>query len=299
MEKIWNWGLEVIRLFQTVQSPVLTSVVKFITNLGDAPFYIILLCIILWVVDYTKGFRLGFVLLLSASINNAVKSYLNVPRPYTRDPSVGLLSETSSSTPSAHSQNSAAFWSQFAYLNPKLKKALSLTIAFGMPLLIGLTRIYLGVHYPTDVLMGWGIGFAVSIYAVLFAPLLTRLFTRVPKIFKILIAALVVVLLNILSPQDTSMQAALFGLCFGYILITDDKGYDAKSGSLLHKIARTLLGITVIAALYYGLKIVFPGEDSSQYQAFRFLRYALVGFTASYLLPKLFILLKMGKPLQE
>lgn len=299
MENIWEWGLEVIRIFQSIQSPFLTGLVRFITHLGAAPAYIVLLCIILWTVDYKKGFRLGFVLLFSASLNNAIKSYLNVPRPYTRDPSVGLSSETSSSTPSGHSQNSAAFWSHFSYLNPKLKKVLALTIAFAFPLLIGLTRIYLGVHYPTDVLMGWGIGFAVSIYAILFAPLVTPLLNRLPKIFKILTAALLVVLFNILSPEDTSMQAALFGLCLGFILLCENKGFNAKSGSIPQKIIRTLIGLAVVAALYYGLKLVFPGEDSAQYQAFRFIRYALVGFFTSFVLPKLFILLKTAEPLQE
>lgn len=299
MENIWDWGLDIIRIFQTIQSPFLTAVVKFITNLGAGPAYIILLCIIMWTVDYTKGFRLGFVLLFSASINNAAKSYLNVPRPYTRDPSVGLSTESSSSTPSGHSQNSAAFWSHFAYLNPKLKKAFALSIAFVIPLLIGLTRIYLGVHYPTDVLMGWGIGFAVSIYAILFAPLVTPLLSRLPKIIKILTAALLVVLFNILSPEDTSMQAALFGLCLGFILLCEDKGFNAKSGTAVQKIIRAILGIAVVAALYYGLKAVFPGEDSAQYQAFRFIRYGLVGFFTSFVMPKFFILIKTAEPLQE
>ncbi len=299
MEKIWDWGLEVIRGFQTIQSPVLTSIIKVITNFGTAPVYIVILCIILWTIDYNKGFRLGFVLLFSASVNNSIKSYLNVPRPYTRDPSVGLSTETSSSTPSGHSQNSAAFWSHFAFLNKNSKRVFAFLIAFGIPLIIGLTRIYLGVHYPTDVLMGWGIGFAVSIYTILFAPLLSSLFSRIAKIFKILILAIVVAFFNILSPVDTSMQAAFFGLCLGYILLTDENGFNAKSGTAAQKLLRILIGIAVVAALYFGLKIVFPGEESGQYQAFRFLRYALVGFFVSFVLPKFFVLIRIAQKAQE
>lgn len=295
MENTWEWGLDVIRLFQSVQSPFLTGIVKFITALGDAPFYIILLCLILWTIDYKKGFRLGFVLLFSASANNGIKAGLNVPRPYTRDASIGLAVEDSSSTPSGHSQNSAAFWSHFSFLNPKLNKVVSLVIAFGFPLIIGLTRIYLGVHYPTDVFIGWGIGFAVSLYTMLLAPVISTRLASLPKMFKVLIAALLTALFNFLSPNDTSMQAAFFGFCFGYILTIEQYGFDAKSGSIIQKTVRFFLGIAIIALLYFGLKLVLPGEESAQYQAFRFLRYCSVGFAASFLLPKLFITLKLAK----
>ncbi len=296
MEKIWDWGLEVIRFFQTIKSPAVTAVIGFISNLGGPAAYIFLLCILLWVYDQKKGFRLGFILLFSASVNNALKFHFNVPRPYTKDPSVGLAVEKSSSTPSAHAQNSAAFWSYFAFLNPKLRKDSALSIAFGIPFIIGLTRIYLGVHYPSDVFLGWGIGFGISVYTIFLSKYAEKILEKMPKMFKILIAAVLVMIFNFFSPEDTSMQAALFGLCTGYILITGDKGFDASSGTVLQKIIRSVLGAAVVAALYYGLKIVLPAEGSTNYQLFKFLRYAVIGFVGTYVLPKLFLLFKLAKP---
>lgn len=299
MEAMWDWGLDIIRIFQTIESPVLTNIVKAVSFLGSAPAYIILLCVIFWAFDQKIGFRLGIILLFSASVNNSLKSFLQVPRPYTRDPSVGLAVESSSSTPSGHSQNSAAFWPTFSFLHPKMKKLVSILIAVLIPVLIGLTRIYLGVHYPTDVLFGWAIGFSIALFSMFFSVYIIKFISSLPKMFKVLLAALVTFLFNMLSPADTSMQAALFGFALGYVFLIDKNFFDAKSGSLLEKVIRTMIGLCVIGALYIGLKQIFPGETSNYYQLFRFTRFALVGFFASFVLPRLFVIMKLAKPLQE
>ncbi len=301
---VYEWGLEVIRTVQSIKSDVLTFFMLFISFLSDSLAYLCFLPILFWCIDEKKGLKVGLLVLFSASINTSIKDFLQVPRPYVQDPSVGLTTGPSFSTPSGHSQNSAAFWPFFASLftfSKKQKKNILLkaSLAIGMPLLIGFTRVYLGVHYPSDVLLGWTLGFLFSLGAILFTPFIEKIATQIPKAFKILLVGITAFLLNWIGPHDTSMSAAFFGLGIGYIYLAETGGYNAKKGSPKQKILRILIGLTVVAMLYGGLKIVFPSEGESSYQLFRFIRYLLVGFSASFALPKLFIALKIAFPREK
>ena len=98
---------------------------------------------------------------------------------------------------------------------------------------------------------------------------------------------------------DTSYSALLFGFFSGYILLSDKGSFSAASGTIFQKVLRILLGFVIIAAVYYGLKLVFPGKESQFYKLFRFIRYGLVGFDATFLAPKLFVLLKLASPVSR
>ena len=116
---------------------------------------------------------------------------------------------------------------------------------------------------------------------------------------KILIVALLCFTLNAISMADTSYSALLFGFASGYILLSEKGSFSAASGTIFQKVLRILLGFVIIAAVYYGLKIVFPGKESDLYQLFRFIRYGLVGFVSTFLAPKLFVLLKLASPVSK
>lgn len=98
---------------------------------------------------------------------------------------------------------------------------------------------------------------------------------------------------------DTSYSALLFGFVTGYIFLTEKGSFSAASGTILQKVLRIILGFVIIAAIYYGLKLIFPGKESNLYQLFRFIRYGLVGFTATFLAPKLFVVLKLASPVSK
>ena len=167
-DAMYAWGLDVIRAFQGSGNPAITGVALFFSALGNPITYIAIVAFMYWCVDEKRGAKLGIVTFLSYGINTAIKGALRVPRPFVQDPSVGLAFEPSYSTPSAHAQVAAAFWPTLAFdsTTPKtqstprggMKLALAVagwTAAILLPVLIGLSRVYLGVHYPTDVLLGW------------------------------------------------------------------------------------------------------------------------------------------------
>lgn len=300
MEEILNWGIQVIKAVQTVTCAPLTWIAIFIHHVFNTGIYVAVIGIMFWGVDTKKGFKLGTALLFSTSLNVAIKNFFKVPRPYLLDPSVTTnATETSFAFPSGHSQGAATFWPLFAGLQKTWKKWGKILLGLCLPLLVALSRMYLGVHYPTDVIAGLALGFLISCGTLLFWDNIAFYLKPLRKSIKILTAALVCFCLNAISMSDTSYSALLFGFVTGYIFLTEKGSFSAASGTIKQKVLRILLGFVIIAAIYYGLKLIFPGKESNLYQLFRFIRYGIVGFTATFLAPKLFVALKLANPVSK
>ena len=149
----------------SMRNDVLTIIFKIITNLGGAYCLIIIaiLCAI-FIKNKKIAFAIPINLILSTMLNLMLKNIVERPRPI----GYRLIDETGYSFPSGHSMISAAFYGLIIYFiwknvkNKKLKyiscALLGLLIAF-----IGISRIYLGVHYASDVLGGFIISIAYLI----------------------------------------------------------------------------------------------------------------------------------------
>ena len=143
----------------------ITPIAKIITFLASTYFFIGLSILLLIMIKNKKtGLSIIVNLGLSALTNFIVKNIVQRPRPIDHR----LISETGFSLPSGHSMVSMAFYGYLIYLtykyikNKKLK--ISLTIFLSLLIfLVGLSRIYLGVHYTTDVLAGYLLGISYLI----------------------------------------------------------------------------------------------------------------------------------------
>jgi len=90
-------------------------------------------------------------------VNAVLKLVFHQPRPFWYSDQVSAKTlETSFGIPSGHAQNSAAMWGMLA---ASLKRNWVWVITLLLILIIGLSRLYLAVHFPTDVILGWLIGF--------------------------------------------------------------------------------------------------------------------------------------------
>lgn len=156
----WAYG-------ETVEdmSPVLTLIMKGITHLGDS-VAIIVFCLILFFTPKTRrtvALPVSMAIISSAVLNVVLKHIFTRSRPDI----LRLISETGYSFPSGHAMNNASLYIMLIMLiwrymkNTSLKITLS-SICVVLTILIGYSRIYLGVHYASDVLGGWLFGFALS-----------------------------------------------------------------------------------------------------------------------------------------
>ena len=133
-----------------------TPIAKFITNFGGAIFLITLTIVLLVLIKNKKiGISIFSNLVIVTILNQLLKAILQRPRPT----EYRIVEETGYSFPSGHSMVSMAFYGYLIYLiykyvKNKYIKWISIVLLSILVCSIGISRIYLGVHYTSDVLGG-------------------------------------------------------------------------------------------------------------------------------------------------
>ena len=151
----------------SIRSEKLTMFWKFITHSGDSEIVIMLGIVLLLVKSLRKKYGVKFAIaaLSSTALYQGMKYIFQRPRP---DIALRLIEESGYSFPSGHSMNCLVSYGILAYLilkyceNARLAKILSVGLGL-IIILIGLSRVYVGVHFPTDVIGGWSLGIAVLV----------------------------------------------------------------------------------------------------------------------------------------
>lgn len=161
-------GLEIdyaiLNFVRTIVHPVLTAIMIFFTKTGDPIFYVILLVLVAPILIKRKQYRELILLLASVLIsfflNEAMKAIFQRVRPV----GYAQIIQEGYSYPSGHSMVAASFYLTVAWLIREKRVSLQMVSkgTAGYAFLPGLSRIYLGVHYPTDVLAGWILGISVA-----------------------------------------------------------------------------------------------------------------------------------------
>ena len=134
-----------------------TPIAKFITNFGGAIFIIALTALLVIAIKNKKiGLSIFTNLVIITVLNQLLKRILQRPRPT----EYRIIQETGYSFPSGHSMISMAFYGYLIYLiyryvKNKYIKWISISLLSILICLIGISRIYLGVHYTSDVLGGF------------------------------------------------------------------------------------------------------------------------------------------------
>lgn len=158
-----------------IRNDFLTPIFKFITSLGDEGYVWIAIAIILvFVKKYRKvGLMVGASLLGSLVFNNMiVKNIVARPRPYRMIETLTILIPEPGeySFPSGHTSSSFAAGVVLYLMLPKKYGIPAMILAF----LIGISRLYVGVHYPTDVFGGMVMGTLIAVAVVKVTALIAK-----------------------------------------------------------------------------------------------------------------------------
>jgi membrane-associated phospholipid phosphatase len=326
MDTILDLGIRIVLAIQSLGGWLKTPMDLF-SFLGTDYFFMFVLPVVYWCMETRAGMRVAFILMFSVAINTALKMTFHGPRPYWYSQAVmQLAEETSFGVPSGHSQNSFTIWGMMA---ASLKKGWAWVVALVVIFIIGFSRMYLGVHFPHDVLTGWLIGalllFLVLRYWDLAAKWLKKL-SFGGQVLAAFLVSLAALLINFLpwwwsnasqwqadpawasyAGQALSLEGAfttagtLFGLGLGLAWLNRQGGFKT-AGTWWRLILRFLVGLAGVVVLYAGLSKVFgmiaPDTEALLPFTLRYIRYLCIGAWVSGFAPWCFVRMKLAERLR-
>jgi membrane-associated phospholipid phosphatase len=150
--------LQFIYFLQQIRGPVVDWIFRGL-NFFDTDYYICSLIAFTWIgCSWRWGARLGFLLIGSTWINGIVKVAFSLPRPFSFDSSLGIVHLSGFGFPSGGAQTAMLLGCLLIYF---WKNRWAWLIGIFYILLISFSRIFLGVHFPMDVLGGWILGMSI------------------------------------------------------------------------------------------------------------------------------------------
>jgi len=310
-----DFEIRMIIWLQEQRTAFLDFLFETITMLGEEPIIIAILGFVFWSVNKIIGKRLAITVFISVGLNSILKIIFGRLRPFqVNQDIINLRPETSYSyaMPSGHTQSAATIYFGLAYF---FKKKSLWIIATILTVLVALSRMYLGVHYLTDVLVG-----GLLALGVIF--LLNKWLDQVKKPNKIyfiigylsLLVLLIFVIIKAITISDAheffleiEQLAKMIGALNGFILgiYLEERYVNFNNHKILYKnILRFIIGIVLVFAVRLSLKAIFDliiNPDSislTKFQAIMaslldYLRYAVMVVFGIGIYPRLFKTLKI------
>lgn len=272
-------GLNVLRFVQTVHAPGLDRFFIAVTMLGSEEFYLLILPILYWCGDRALGRRVGRLFLFSSFVNVWAKGFFHTLRPPAGQVRI-LFPESGGgyAFPSGHAQGAATFWGYLALVR---RRAWLDVLAVALVLLVGLSRLYLGVHWPVDVVGGTALGLVLAWAWARAGRRWDEESSTVIGPVRAAGAFLFPLLLLLVehTPDGVKLVGVFAGFSGGAVLAEDLVRFPRVEGGG-RQVVKTLFGLAGLFVLRAGLKTVFPAG-----LLFDGLRYGLMGLWVGLLVP--------------
>lgn len=284
--------LDFLRYLEGMRTEMLTKLFEFITMLGEEMILVLLIVIIYFVKDKKLGSRILLIAVASGCFNCVVKNIVKRPRPFTVGGITPARVETATgySFPSGHTQSFAA-WSTAFWI--KFKKSWLGIFAVTGTVLVAFSRMFLGVHYPTDVLVGALLGIGIAF-------LMSYIYEKVnndKKLFMALCLCLLPFAIFYLVKPDPEYESffKLYAMLPGFLLgmMVEERyaplQFDVKNWK---KILRVVIGLACALAIKEGLRLPLETGIRGEFLLDAF-RYMVMVFVVCGLCPILFKKLKL------
>ena len=283
---------QILKFYQSIQNPVLSFFANLLSFFGEEVALIVVAIIFLYGIDKKKTFAFVNSMVLALIGTNGLKAIFRSPRPFVKHADlIADRVETAGgySFPSGHTTTASSFYISFAKV---IGKKSLLIVAFILAGFVGLSRNYLLVHWPIDLLVGYIIG---TLFAFIITPFSLKLYDDKQKfglfciitsiitgLFSLIIAPLMT--FNIVDTLAFSSLADMCeiatGLYFGFFL--EEKFIDFKECKNLKGTIINLLGCGALIGVIYFIASFIPDKYIRH-----LFRNTLLGFSASYLYPLL------------
>ena len=157
--------MEFLRLLEGIRSPALNTVFQFFTFFGQEMLVLAIICVLYWCLDKKLAYKIALSFFAAGMLLQNLKITFRIPRPWVLDPDFQAVpsavpAATGYSFPSGHTQSATSL---FMTLALSLKQKSLKIICVVIFLLVGFSRMYLGVHTPKDVLTAMAMAIIISL----------------------------------------------------------------------------------------------------------------------------------------
>ncbi len=266
--------MQFLYLLERVRNPVLNAIMSLITMLGEETVVIVIAVLVFWCYNKKDGYYLITVGFFGMLINQFLKVLFKIPRPWVLDENFTIVESareqaTGYSFPSGHTQNSTSLFGAVAMFSKK--RWIKITCV-AILLLVGFSRMYLGVHTPLDV----GVSLLIGAVLVLGLYPLMKKFEN-SNLFMAILFSLMAVLGVVSyiymkgiafpdvypeSPDVKNIENGIYNACkligssvailVSYFIEKKYVKFETK-GSILAQIIKVLIGFALILAIKSGL----------------------------------------------
>jgi len=263
--------MEVLEFFQDIRNPILTFFARLLSYAASEVLVVTVVCALIWCIDKKLGYRLVFGFYFSAICVWSIKMICRVPRPWVRSKNIkpvkaALADATGYSFPSGHTQSASAFYGTFAWI---VKNAYAQVALIAVIIGVAWSRMYLCVHTPLDVSMGFLISIVV-IYA--FNDFLDRgtyyKFKIEAILFALMFISLCLTAFGVICVKTNYVDTAnatdffkmigiSYGVSLGWYLDKTKLDFRNDNKSIKEKIVIYIVGILLVVAIKSGIKLVF------------------------------------------
>ncbi|RDY24976.1 phosphatase PAP2 family protein [Romboutsia maritimum] len=263
--------LSILQYFQSIRNPILNMTFLLFTISTELPVIVLITAFTYWCINKKYGQKILFSLVGNITINTSIKDFFKAPRPIGMKgiESLRVSTATGYSFPSGHTQTATSFWTSIMII---FRKTWIYILGTIMILSIGISRLYLAVHWPIDVIFGWTFG-------IIFTILISKIFDYVDEnkkysIFIFILILFIIIAFFLNSESYIKVLGLLTGLILGYII--EDKFIQFETGNnnkqtinfsnrqtkkrsrAFINLIRFILGILTLALVYILLKVGMP-----------------------------------------
>ncbi|WP_461809748.1 phosphatase PAP2 family protein [Faecalimonas sp.] len=248
-----------LRFLEGIRSPLLNGFFQFITYFGQELLIIAFICTLYWCVNKRFAYILGFTYFTAGLCVQTLKITFRIPRPWILDPNFhpvksAVPAATGYSFPSGHTQGATSLFAPLALHTKKRIMSFCCICAF---LLVGFSRMYLGVHTPKDVLVSMGISLLFAWLITHFSSVLLDKKDYQKYIFLCLTSIAILIsiyaLLLLQSGKISQKYAsdclkacgAGIGFAFGWYIEQTYLAFDVKTKHIYTQFLKVIVGLSI------------------------------------------------------
>lgn len=244
----------ILKYIQSFANPFMDLFFEFITMIGENILFVVIIALFYWCFNKEFAYKLGFIYLTSGVVNTAIKELVKFPRPigYPGIRSKRVETADGYSFPSGHTQQTTAM---FYSLIAEFKKKWLYVLGILTILLVGFSRLYLGVHWPTDIIGGIIIGLLCGVFSFFLFDFSKE--KGKPLILGIFVVPMLIGLVFFRTSTYYIAVGVLTGLWIGYMVEDKFINYQTKA-TWWKQIIKLIIGFAGLVLIKVYIKKLLP-----------------------------------------